>query len=250
MEKSSFLRLYKAKKLPLIQYLDPSRSIKSWQEAERPRERLLDQGPEQLTLAEILGIIIQTGYQHTTAIDIAREILQATDYNLHALARWDTRDFLRFKGIGPAKAVMLVAALELTRRRTQQQQNPQSVLLDSSSVYTYLRGYLADLDHEEFWIICLDQAKHPLARHLISKGGITGTVVDNRIVFRYAINTPRCVALVLAHNHPSGQLRPSTADIQLTKKISSASKSLDLQVLDHLIIGQSGYYSFADEGML
>ncbi|MEM9837300.1 MAG: DNA repair protein RadC [Bacteroidota bacterium] len=224
--------------------------IKAWKEEERPREKLLAQGADQLTLAELLGILINAGHQEVTAVALAQEILRAVEYDLHALSTWQAPDFQAFKGIGPAKAVTLVAALELTRRRAQQNFKRQSVLTDSQSTYQYLKGILGDLDHEEFWVLCLNQANRLITARLISKGGIVGTVVDSRIVFRLAINTPRCVSIILAHNHPSGQLRPSQADIQLTQKMVKGAKSLDLRVLDHLIVGQSGYFSFMDEQLL
>ncbi len=232
------------------QYDKPERGIKSWEEADRPREKLLQSSAAQLSLAELLAILINSGTQEFTAVELARDILQAVDYDLHQLATWKPHDFRRFKGIGPARAVTLIAALELTRRREQQQVKPLTSVSSSQESYQYLKGFLADKDHEEFWIICLNQGNKLICSHLISKGGITGTVVDSRQVFRTAINTPRCVSIILAHNHPSGQLRPSQADIQLTSKLVAAGRGVDINVLDHLIIGAGGYYSFSDEGML
>lgn len=231
-------------------YISPERGIKSWKEAERPREKLLQKGPDHLTLSELLGILINSGTQDSTAVELAKDILQAVDYDLHNLACWQARDFARFKGIGPARAVALTAALELSRRREQQRFNPLAAVSSSQESYQYLKGILADKDHEEFWILCLNQGNKLLCSHMISKGGITGTVVDGRQVFRYAINTPRCVSIILAHNHPSGQLLPSQTDIKLTNKLVAAGRSLDITVLDHLIISGSGYYSFADEKLL
>jgi DNA repair protein RadC len=203
-----------------------------------------------LTLPELLGILIGSGHPEATAVEVAREILQSVDYDLHTLSTWKPVEFEKFKGIGPAKSVILTAALELTRRRQQQAFRSMTALTDSAATYRYLRGILSDLGHEEFWLLCLNQGNKLLAAHQISKGGITGTVVDNRLVFRKAINTPKCVSIILAHNHPSGQLRPSQADIQLTAKIARAARDLDIKVLDHVIVGQGGYYSFMDEKLL
>lgn len=231
-------------------YHQPERGIKSWHEAERPREKLRQRGAATLELVELLGILIQSGTAEATAIEIGREILRAVDYNLQLLAEWSTDDFQRFRGIGPARAAILAAALELTRRREQQRFDPRQSLTNSQETYQFLRGILGDLNHEEFWILCLNQGHRMIAAHPISKGGITGTVADGRIIFRHAINTPKCTSLILAHNHPSGQLRPSQADVQLTKKLQVAAKSLDLTILDHLIIGPNGYFSFMDERLL
>lgn len=231
-------------------YLQPERGIKSWREEERPREKLQLLGAANLTLAELLGILIGSGHAEATAVEVAREILQAVDYDLHALSGWKPTEFEKFKGIGPAKSVTLVAALEVTRRRQQQAFRSKTALTDSEATYRYLRGILGDLEHEEFWILCLNQANLLLAAHHISKGGITGTVVDNRLMFKRAINTPKCVAIILAHNHPSGQLKPSQADVQLTAKIVRAAHDLDFRILDHLIVGQNGYYSFKDNNLI
>lgn len=228
----------------------PERGIKSWREEERPREKLQLKGAAHLTLSELMGILIGSGHSDATAVEVAREILQSVDYDLHLLSTWKPEQFETFKGIGPAKSVILAAALELTRRRQQQAFRSATALTNSAATYRYLRGILGDLEHEEFWLLCLNQGNKLLATHQISKGGITGTVVDNRLVFRKAISTPKCVAIILAHNHPSGQLHPSQADIQLTAKITRAARDLDLKVLDHVIVGQSGYYSFMDEKLL
>lgn len=232
------------------QSLLPARGIKSWHKDERPREKLQANGAAQLTLAELLGILIGSGHQEATAIEIGREILSAVDYDLHALSRWQPQDYCRFKGIGPARAVTLAAAMELTRRRQEQNHREEVQIKGSEDGYNCLKAKLADLDHEECWLLCLSQSNRLLATHLISKGGITGTVVDARIVFRHAINTQRCVSVILAHNHPSGNLKPSHADIQLTHKLIRAGKQLDIKVHDHLIITQQGYFSFADEGLI
>jgi DNA repair protein RadC len=231
-------------------YKPQARGIKSWNEAERPREKLLSAGPRQLSLAELLGILIGSGHKEATAVELGREILQFVDYDLHALARWKAVDFCRFKGIGPARAVTIAAALELSRRRTTQTFRPESPLNDSEDVYQYFKGILGDLDHEECWIICLSQANKLLTTHRISEGGITGTVVDPRIIFRHVVTNPRCVSFILAHNHPSGNRLPSRADVQLTRKLAKAARYLDLKLQDHLIITQDGYYSFLDEGLL
>lgn len=231
-------------------YEAPSGGIKSWHEDERPREKLQAAGAARLSLAELLGILIGSGHAEATAIEVGREILRAADYDLHTLARWQPADFCRFKGIGPARAVTLTAALELTRRRENQRFRPKTPLMNSQDSYQYLRSILGDLEHEECWLVCLSQSNRVLATHLISRGGITGTVVDARVVFRHAVNTARCVSLILAHNHPSGNRHPSPADIQLTRKLATAARHVDFILQDHLIVTQNAYFSFADEGML
>lgn len=231
-------------------YCLSDRSIKHWNEDERPREKLLSKGAQYLSLSELLGLLINAGHQKATAIEVARGILHTVDYDLHTLARQQPQDFMKFKGIGPARAVVLSAAMELGRRRVSQRFNPKRPILNSQDSYQYLSGIIGDLDHEEFWILCLNQARRLLAAHLISKGGITSTVADGRLIFRFAIQTSGCVSIILAHNHPSGQLQPSGADLQLTKKLAAGAKNLDLTILDHLIIGQHGYFSFTDRGLL
>ena len=228
----------------------PENSIKFWNEDERPREKLLAKGPALLSLSELLGILINAGHQNASAVEIAKAILRSVDYDLHTLARKRPLDFMQFKGIGPARAVVLTAAMELSRRRAMQRFNQKLPILNSQTSYQYLRGLIGDLDHEEFWILCLNQANRLIASYLISKGGISSTVADSRIIFRSALTTNGCVSIILAHNHPSGQLRPSEADRRLTKKLVAGAKNLDLSVQDHLIIGQQGYYSFADQGLL
>lgn len=168
------------------------------------------------------------------------------------MARWQAKDYQQagIKGLGVAKAVTLTAALELSRRRELDPTKPKTAVISSMGSYEIFKGHLADLDHEEFWLLALNQANRPVGKQRISTGGITGTVVDTRLVFRYALQTKGCVSLILAHNHPSGQLKPSEADRQLTKKLSEGARNLDLRILDHLIVSNLGYFSFADEGLL
>lgn len=226
----------------------PLRGIKSWHADERPREKLRNQGAAQLSLAELIGILIGSGHAEATAIELGRQILQAADYDLHALSRWEPQDYAKFRGIGPARAVTLAAAMELTRRRIQQPARAESTISNSEAARQYLVGLIGDLNHEQCWLLCLSQANKVLASHQISIGGITGTVVDPRVIFRLALTNPRCVSVILAHNHPSGNLHPSPADIKLTRNLVKAGEMINIKVQDHLIITQSGYFSFADEG--
>ena len=228
----------------------PHRGIRSWRAEERPREKMRNNGPEQLSLAELLAVILRSGNQLETAVDLAQRILIAAEHDLHQLARWTVADFCRFKGVGAAKAVALVAALELGRRRASQSARQQPHFNNSAASYAYLRPLIGDLQHEEFWVLLLNQSHSLLGAQLISKGGVTGTVADARIIFKKALEMSSCTSLILAHNHPSGQQFPSAADRLLTHKLSSAARLLDLVVLDHIIVTQHGYYSFADEDEL
>lgn len=221
-------------------------SIRSWRVEERPREKMCSNGPEQLSLAELLAVILRSGNQNESAVDLAQRILLAADQDLHQIARWSVADFCRFKGVGEAKAVALVAALELGRRRASQSARQQARFNDSAASYAYLRPLIGDLQHEEFWVLLLNQGHALLGAQLISRGGVTGTVADARIIFRKALETSSCTSIILAHNHPSGQVFPSAADRLLTQKLSKAARLLDLLILDHLIVTQHGYFSFAD----
>lgn len=224
-------------------------TIKSWAEEDRPREKLLLQGRRSLTDAELIAILIGSGNRNETAVELSRRILRDHQNDLDKLGKLTVVDLSRFKGIGEAKAISIIAALELGRRRKEAEVPVRYQIGNSSDVYKILLPVFADLDHEEFWILLLNRGNKVTARHLISKGGQAGTVADPKIIFNTALQH-RAASIILAHNHPSGNLKPSTADIALTNKLVSAGQLLDLAVLDHLIIADKGYYSFADEGMI
>ena len=217
---------------------------------ERPREKLLERSPRALSDAEIVALLLGAGYRGASALDVARDLLRHCRNDLHELARQDVPNLLRRPGIGRARALRLVAALELGRRREATPAHFRPTLLNSEDCYRTLRPRLADLAHEEFHLLCLDRAHHLLGSHLISRGGTTATVADARIIFRRALGHPAVTSLVLAHNHPSGQAFPSRADRALTHKLCAAARTLDLLVVDHIIVAGNGYYSFADAGEL
>ena len=218
--------------------------------ADQPREKLVRYGPRALSDADIIAILLGSGTQGLSVLDVARRILLSVDHDLHELARRDVSDLLRFRGVGQVRAVRLIAALELGRRREAAVVREKPVLTDSDQCYHYLRPLLQDLPHEEFHLLCLNRANRLLGAHLISRGGVTGTVADAKMIFRAALQHATATSLVLAHNHPSLQAFPSAADVRLTHKLCRAAEQLDLFVLDHIIVAGTRYYSFADEGML
>lgn len=230
---------YKSKKL----------TIKSWAEEDRPREKLLLKGKQNLTDAELLAIILGSGSRNESAVALAKRMLQSTDNNLEKFSRLSVKDLMKFNGVGEAKAITISAVMEISRRRqlTDIRQMPQ--LRSSRDAYDLIGPMLADLTHEEFWILLLNRANRIMSKELISKGGTSGTIVDGKIVFRIALEK-QASSIILCHNHPSGNLRASQADIALTKKMVAAGKNLDIMVLDHLIVTHAGYLSFADEGMM
>ncbi|MEM6396585.1 MAG: DNA repair protein RadC [Bacteroidota bacterium] len=222
------------------------RGIRAWQESERPREKMAGAGPQHLSAAELMAVILRSGNRKEDAVALSRRILLSVDYDLNKLARWTVGDFLRFRGVGQAKAVALVAALELGRRRAAQAVTTQACFRESDKAHQYLAPLLEDLQHEEFWILCLNQAGHLLGSHMLSRGGITYTLTDQRIVFKKALLTNGCTSIVLAHNHPSGRAIPSRSDIMLTYEFFRIGRLLGIEVADHIIIGQGGYFSFHD----
>jgi len=224
-------------------------AITAWAEEDRPREKLLLKGRQSLSNAELLGIILGSGSRNQSAVDLARAILHATKNDLHQLGKLSVAELMKYRGVGTAKAISVVAALEIGRRRMLTDAGSITKISSSRDVYTLMGPFLIDLPHEEFWILLLNQANGVIAKKQVSKGGKTGTIVDARIVFKAAIEG-NAVSIVLLHNHPSGNLKPSQQDIRLTKKMVEAGRFLDVRVLDHLIIADKQYYSFADEGEL
>ncbi|GAB4244065.1 MAG: DNA repair protein RadC [Ekhidna sp.] len=230
--------------------MDTSRlTIKKLAEEDRPREKLLLKGKAVLSDAELIAILIGSGNSEQTAVELAQHILQQCDYNLSRLARLSVKDLQKFKGIGEAKAISIVAGLELGKRRKEEEPSRSIKIQSSGDVFNLLHSDLMDLPHEEFWLILLKRNNEVIRKEMLSKGGVAGTVVDTKIIFRRALEESAS-GIVLAHNHPSGNLKPSQEDIRLTRRIKEAGASLDIKVLDHLIIADTSFFSFADEGML
>ena len=224
-------------------------SIKKWNEDDRPREKLLLKGRGALSDAELIAILIGSGSREESAVALSQRILGSVDNNLSELGRLSITDFMAFKGIGEAKAISIAAAMELGRRRRTGEALERKKITSSTSVFEYVQPLIGELPHEEFWVLYLNNSNRILKSAQLSKGGSTGTVVDVRLAFKEALQLG-AVGIILAHNHPSGTLKPSQADIQLTKKLKLAGESLDIKVLDHLIITEKAYFSFADENML
>ncbi len=226
-----------------------SLSIKFWSDDDKPREKLVQKGRSVLSDAELIAILIGSGSRNESAVKLSKRILASANHNLNELGKLSIKQLMQFKGIGEAKAVTIAAALEIGRRRRGEEAQKITKVTSSKSVYELLQPKLGDLQHEEFWIVYLNNSNKVLQTTQLSKGGITGTLVDVRLVMRQALELGS-VALILAHNHPSGTLKPSNADKQITQKLKSAAQALDLKVLDHLIITQEAYFSFADEQIL
>jgi len=224
-------------------------SIKNWAEDDRPREKLLQKGKLSLSDSELIAILIGSGSKNETAVELSKRILSSTKNNLSELGKLSIGQLCKFKGIGPAKAVSIVAALELGRRRRLEEALEQKKISSSQSIFEIMQPVIGELPHEEFWIIYLNNSNKVIEQFQISKGGITGTLVDVRITLKKALEVG-AVSIILVHNHPSGNLKASEADKQLTKKLQTAAESLDIKVLDHIIVTEKSYLSFADEGML
>lgn len=224
-------------------------TIKNWASGDRPREKLLQKGKMSLSDAELIAILIGSGSRNESAVDLSKRILSSNKNNLSQLGKLSVQQLVQFKGIGEAKAISIIAAMELGRRRRTEDALEQVKITSSNSVFELLQPLIGELAHEEFWILYLNNANKIIDQFQISKGGITGTLVDVRITLRKALEIG-AVSLILAHNHPSGNLNPSEADKQLTSKLKTASESLDIKILDHLIVTEKSYFSFADEGLL
>ena len=224
-------------------------SIKNWKEDDRPREKLISKGKSTLSDAELIAILIGSGSKNKSAVALAKQILTASHNNLNELSRLSVNDLMAFKGIGQAKAVSIITALELGRRRRLEEAMEKPVIKSSKAVFNIMQPIIGELTHEEFWILFLNNANKIIFKQCISSGGITGTLVDVRIIFKKALELS-AVALILSHNHPSGNLKPSKSDLDLTAKIKNGGKSLDIKILDHLIITEKAYFSFADNNVL
>lgn len=224
-------------------------SIKEWAVEDRPREKLLSKGSRLLTDAELIAILIGSGNTTETAVELSRRILNSTDNNLNDLARKGIDYLKSFNGIGEAKAISIVAALELGKRRKDADVFDRKKIGGSKDAADYFQPVLGDLNHEEFWIMFLDRGNKILDTFMLSQGGISGTVIDVRLILKKALDK-LASSIILCHNHPSGNLQASNSDISITKKISDSAKIMDINVLDHIIIGNNSYLSFADEGLL
>ena len=224
-------------------------AIKYWSPEDRPREKLILKGKSSLSDAELIAILLGTGSSTLSAVDLAKKIMQGVDNNLHDLARLTVKDLIKIKGIGEAKAITIVAALELGRRRKDLDPDEKPKITGSKDAYEVLKADLLDMPHEEFWILLLNRANRVIAKKQVSQGGVAGTVADPKIIFKMALEA-LASGIILAHNHPSGNLTASQADIDLTKKLKEGGKLLEILILDHLILAGQKYFSFADEGML
>lgn len=225
-------------------------AIKQWAEDDRPREKLLLKGRHSLSDAELLAILIGSGTREHSAVELCRQILnEAAGNSLNALGKLTVNELMKFKGIGEARAITLVAAMELARRRKDEIATEKPMISCSADAYKLICPMLEDLPHEEFYVVFLNRANQVIRTERLSVGGVTGTVVDHRILFRWALEK-LATGIMLAHNHPSGQTKPSEADMRLTRKVKESGAILDIQLMDHIIVGNGNYFSFADEGIL
>ena len=224
-------------------------SIKHWSEDDKPREKLMLKGKGVLSDAELIAILIGSGSRNESAVQLSKRIIASVNHNLNALGKLSLKQLMEFKGIGEAKAITIQAALELGRRRRAEEAVELTRITSSKVVFDIMHPIIGELNHEEFWILYLNNSNKVTYKGQLSKGGMTATIVDTRLVYKMAIEQ-NATGIILVHNHPSGALNPSDADIQMTKKIKKAGETLDIQVLDHLIITEKNYYSFLDEGIL
>lgn len=226
-----------------------SMPITNWAEDDKPREKLMLKGKSVLSDAELIAILIGSGNRNESAVDLSKRILASVDHNLNALGKLSIAQLMTFNGIGEAKAISIIAAMELGRRRRSEDAVELKKVTSSKAVFEVMQPIIGELSHEEFWVLYLNNSNKILFKSQLSKGSMTGTMVDVRIVFKIAFEQ-NATAIILAHNHPSGKLQASDADIQITKKMKMAGQQLDIPVLDHIIITETGYYSFVDEGIL
>jgi DNA repair protein RadC len=224
-------------------------SIKNWAEDDKPREKLMLKGKSALSDAELLAIIIGSGSRNESAVDLSKRILAQVQNNLNILGKLSLKQLTEFKGIGEAKAISIIAATELGRRRRTEEVQELVKINSSRVIFDVMQPIIGELPHEEFWVLYLNNANKIIHKAQLSKGGITGTVVDVRLVLKMALEH-NALSIVLTHNHPSGKLLASDSDIELTQKVKLAAKQLDIHLLDHVIIIENGYYSFAEEGIL
>jgi DNA repair protein RadC len=223
--------------------------ISSWSEDDKPREKLMLKGKSALSDAELIAILIGSGSRNESAVDLSKRILASVANNLNAVGKQSLSQLMQFKGIGEAKAISIIAAMELGRRRRSEVAVELLKITSSKVIFELMQPIIGELPHEEFWIVLLNNSNKVISKSQLSKGGITGTIVDVRLVFKIAIEMG-ATSLILCHNHPSGTLKPSDADIKITDKLKKAGESLEINVLDHLIVTENSYFSFVDEGIL
>jgi DNA repair protein RadC len=224
-------------------------NIKSWSPEDRPREKLLLKGTSALSDAELVAILIGSGTPKLSAVELSKKILLQGNNNLNELARLSVKDLMKIKGIGEAKAITIIAALELGRRRKEQDPEEKPKITSSKDAFDILKGEMMDLPNEEFWVLLMNRANRVIKKKRVSEGGVSGTVADPKIIYKMALEE-LASGLIVAHNHPSGNLQASQSDLDLTKKLKEAGKFLEIQLLDHIIIANQKYLSFADEGMI
>lgn len=223
--------------------------IKAWAVEDRPREKLMSRGISSLTDAELIAILFASGNRKDSAVDLSRTVMASVQHNLQELGKLNCEDLKKIRGIGQAKALTLIAALELGRRRNQSEALEREQIKGSSDAARYIRPTLGDLPHEEFWVLFLNRSNRVIGKQKLSQGGITGTVIDVRLVLKMALEK-HCTSLIFCHNHPSGNIDPSDADKKITRQLKDAAALMEIPVIDHLIITQAGYFSFADAGIL
>ncbi len=223
--------------------------IHLWPKEDRPREKLVLKGKYALSDAELIAILLGSGTVAVSAVELAKAIMNEANNDLNQLATFSIKDLERFKGIGQAKAITIVSALELGRRRKETPKKKKDHIGTATDAYELMKEHLWDLDYEQFWIILLDRANNVIRKVLVSQGGVSGTYVDPKLIFKSALES-LASGVILVHNHPSGTLKPSAADIALTKKLKEAGKMLEIPVLDHIIFTDQSFYSFADDGKL
>jgi len=224
-------------------------TIKNWSVEDRPREKLLKSGVQSLSNAELLALLIGSGTKENNAVDLARNVLASVKNNLYDLGKLKTEELVKVRGIGMARAITLQAALELGTRRNSSYGEEKVMIRNSESAFELLYPIIGELEHEEFWIIILNRAHKVLKTEKISQGGLTGTVIDTRMILKHALDK-RATSIIISHNHPSGNKTPSEADINITKKIKAAAGIMDITVLDHIIVAGRTYFSFADDGLM
>lgn len=223
--------------------------IKSWAAEDRPREKLLIKGKSALSDAELVALLIGSGTGSLSAVEVSKQVLQSVGNNLHDLAKLSVKDLMKSKGIGEAKAIAIVAAMELGRRRKDAEEDSKPKVSGSKEAYDLVKGDLMDLQHEEFWVLLFNRANRLIKKKKVSEGGVAGTVADPKIIYKLALEE-LASGIIVVHNHPSGNLTASQSDINLTRKLKDAGKMLEVQLLDHLIVAGQKYFSFADEGIL
>ena len=226
-----------------------SQPMSAWAVEDRPREKVLARGVQYLSDVELLAILLGSGTRKMTAVELSRLILKEAGNNLQLLGRMSIEELVRIRGIGPAKAINILAALELGRRRAGMQHPEKIPVKSSETVYKLFHPLMGDLDHEEFWLLMLNRANRVLGRYKVSQGGLSGTVIDTRIILKKALDN-LATSIIVCHNHPSGNKQPSDADLKITEKLKKAAEMLEIKLLDHVIIADKSYFSFADEGLI